>query len=138
MGVEEAAEFVKEVTIANSNTQLARSSLFQPPPPMDQDLTSPAFLDADAEHRRKIREERYAAKRTGSPASSPIASSPSSAPPSSALLSQLLHGLNEARTQPINVANTLTQRRRPFFQGNELHLPNSNEILGARLCRTAL
>lgn len=96
---------------------------------MQQDLTAPAFLDADAEYRRKVREERYGAKHVPG-AGGHSASAPSrSDTPAEALLEQLLAALNRARTDPVSVANALAKNRRPYFEGKELNLPNSNEVL---------
>ena len=95
---------------------------------MQQDLTAPAFLDADAELRRKVREERYGAKHVPGAGASNAAGVVSTLLPTDALLAQLLTAVNKARTDPISVANVLNQRSQ-HYQGKELHLPNSNEIL---------
>lgn len=98
---------------------------------MHQDLTAPAFLDADAEHRRKVREERYGSKHVPGAGASHAAPPVSTATPTDTLLAQLLAAVNKARTDPISIANVLNQRSQ-HYQGKELHLPNSNEILRTR------
>lgn len=83
---------------------------------------SEEFLKADAEHRQKVREERYAAQYKQQPAAP---SQPRQPLQQSAIELAIIDELNRARTNPKGYATLLERERKPRFDGDNLkyHTP---------------
>jgi len=86
----------------------------------DPSVGTRQFVDAEAEFRQKVREERYGASKT----------QPGNRQPAklTAEEQQLVNEINAARNQP-NFYITILEQRKSYYKGKELTLPSSDIVL---------